>query len=587
MSETLQKPRPEPADLPRNSAEQRHTRLSTDIGVILNGSTDFLTSLGHVARLLTMRLADGCFIDYSEDDWTFRRAAVALANPECNGLVEDLTLRYSTEYSLPLGSGNVLRTGVPEIYPALNLDSLPGKRDAEFTRITQALGARSLIVAPIESRNRIVGAITLISTQPTRLLGANELAQLTELTPLIGLAIENEVLRHAAQRDRAHAESISLYKDEFLGMISHELRTPLQSIMGWTQLLRENKLNRSATNRALESLERNVKAQAQIINDLLDVSHIGTGQLKLDIKPTELRPVIQTALDNLTLSIKAKRLELNFVCPPHSQPTVVNGDSEWLQRVVWNLISNAIKFTPEGGRIDVELKHEDLSASIRICDTGKGIAAEFLPHIFERFRQKDSSVTRQYGGLGIGLTIVRHITEAHGGSIQAESSGENQGSCFTVRLPLTEQRPASGARISQRTDQQLFFAPTLNGLRVLVVEDEADTRDLIAMVLEQGGAKVTLSADAAEGFKQIRRGKHDVLVSDIGMPGEDGVSFIRRVRTLSPSQGGRIPALALTAFARAEDRIQALAAGYQMYIPKPVEPDELILSIGSLATRVV
>lgn len=577
---------PTPASL--NNPEHQ-LRLLGDVASVLNATADFDAALARIGRSLVPSLADWCLIDCTENDWTFRRARVIHADPSKAKLAEELIERFVTEASAPIGVGHVIRTGRPEVYPDLSdKTQMAGTRDPEHPRILKELGAHSLIIAPIECHGKTQGAITFVSTNPDRPLNQSHLPLISQLTPCIGLALENLQLRQVAQRERAHAEAISLYKDEFLGMISHELRTPLQAILGWTQLLRENKLNRQAAARALESLERNVKSQAQIINDLLDVSHIGTGRLKLDITPIELRPVIQAALDTLRLSVSAKRISLLFTSEPQT-PAVINGDAEWLQRVIWNLVSNAIKFTPEGGQISVDLKHDAVSAQIRVTDTGKGIAPEFLPHIFERFRQKDSSTTRSFGGLGIGLTIVRHVTEAHGGTIQAESRGENQGAAFTVRLPVSTQAPAGTTRISGRTtaDQPLFFPPTLGGIRVLVVEDETDTRELICMVLEQSGAKITQASNAAEALKIIKKGKQDVLVSDIGMPGEDGYTFIRHVRTLTADQGGRIPALALTAYARTEDRIKALVAGFQMHIPKPVEPDELVLAIGSLATRVV
>jgi CheY-like chemotaxis protein len=572
----------------RSDAEL-HLGILSDAAAILNANCDFDTALSRLGRSLVPTLADWCLIDCTENDWTFRRARVLHADPAKAQLAEELKERFVTEASAPIGVGHVIRTGRAEVYGDLSEKTpMAGTRDPEHPRILKELGAHSLIIAPIECHGKTQGAITFVSTNPDRPLKPCHLPHISQLSHCIGLALENAQLRQIAQRERAHAEAISLYKDEFLGMISHELRTPLQAILGWTQLLRENKLNRQAAGRALESLERNVKSQAQIINDLLDVSHIGTGRLKLEIQPIELRPVIQAALDTLKLSIQAKRISLLFTCEPQT-PAVINGDGEWVQRVIWNLVSNAIKFTPDGGQISVELKHDSVSAQIRVADTGKGIAPEFLPHIFERFRQKDSSTTRSFGGLGIGLTIVRHITEAHGGTIQAESRGENQGAAFTLRLPISTRRPSGGTRSSVRStpDQQLFFPPTLSGVRVLIVEDEGDTRDLISLVLEQAGAKITQAPNAAEAFKIVKKGKQDVLVSDIGMPGEDGYSFIRHVRTLTADQGGRIPALALTAYARTEDRIKALAAGFQMHIPKPVEPDELVLAISSLATRVV
>jgi PAS domain S-box-containing protein len=382
---------------------------------------------------------------------------------------------------------------------------------------------------------------------------------------------------------REEAEKASRAKEEFLAVISHELRTPLTPILTWSRLLRSGKLDQAATERALEAIERAARSQAQLIEDLLDVSRITSGKLRLDVRPIQLQPVVEAAIESVRPGAEAKGLRLEIVLDRNAG--VVSGDPERLQQVVWNLLSNAIKFTPGGGRIQVRLQRVNSHVEIAISDTGQGITPEFLPHVFERFRQADSSSTRTHGGLGLGLAIVRHLVELHGGRVRAESPGLGIGATFLVELPLAIlHQPLAPDRIHARAGEGVPFIgkPNLGGVRIIVVDDEPDTLDTLCAVLEQAGAEVRSAGSAREALVTLDQWHADILVCDIGMPQEDGYSLIRKVRALAPERGGYIPAVALTAYARVEDRLKVLSSGFQMHVPKPVEPAELVAIMAAM-----
>ncbi|HLM55495.1 MAG TPA: ATP-binding protein, partial [Pyrinomonadaceae bacterium] len=398
---------------------------------------------------------------------------------------------------------------------------------------------------------------------------------------------QREQMLEAERTARAEAERLGRMKDEFLATLSHELRTPLTSILGWSRMLQTSRFDEEATARALQTIERNAQAQTQLVDDLLDVSRIITGKLRLDVRSVDLSAVITAATDSVRPAAGAKGISLQTLLDPAAGP--ISGDPERLQQVVWNLLSNAVKFTPKGGRVQVRLERADSQVEITVADTGRGIAPGFLPHVFDRFRQADQATTRQHGGLGLGLAIVRQLVELHGGTVEVRSEGEGRGSTFTVSLPLlpvrVERAGGRPAHPASRSGGALDCPPSLQGLRVLVVEDEADTRDILLAVLTSCGAQATAAASAAEALRVLGRERYDVLVSDIGMPEEDGYTLIKRVRALAAEEGGSIPAVALTAYARAEDRMRALRSGFQIHVPKPVEPAELITVVANLAGR--
>jgi PAS domain S-box-containing protein len=398
---------------------------------------------------------------------------------------------------------------------------------------------------------------------------------------------EGRQLLENCQVAHAEVDAANTIKDEFLATLSHELRTRLTSILGWSQMLTDGKLDGVESKRALETIVRSARAQRRLIDDLLDISRIITGKLRLDVRPVELAPIIESVVEGVRPAAEARSIHLQTAIDPLTSS--ISGDPDRLQQIIWNLLTNAIKFTPKGGRVEIRLERIASHMEIIISDTGQGIAPEFLLHVFERFRQSDSSSTRRHGGLGLGLSIVRQLVEMHGGTVTAESPGEGAGTTFKVILPLLsvhqELSDVDMMRALTGSKTLTDWQPSLNDLRVLVVDDEPDARELIAVVLTRRGAEVISVGSAVEALAEMERQAFDVLVSDIGMPLMDGYALISKIRQLPKERGGRIPAAALTAYAGVEDRMRALSAGYQIHIPKPVEPAELTTVVANLAGR--
>jgi PAS domain S-box-containing protein len=410
-----------------------------------------------------------------------------------------------------------------------------------------------------------------------RVQGVNVVVQ--EITERKRLEQERERLLAEAEAAREAAETANRIKDEFLAVLSHELRSPLNPILGWSKLLQTGRLNASKTAEALKTIERNANLQSQLIEDLLDVSRILQGKFSLNMAPVRLETTIAAALETVRLAAKVKAIQIQISLEPEAFQ--VSGDAGRLQQIVWNLLSNAVKFTPKGGRVEVRLVRVDDHAQIMVIDTGKGISPDFLPYVFERFRQEDSATTRKFGGLGLGLAIVRQLVELHGGTVWAESAGEDQGATFTVRLPLLKAN-------KQTSNCDRSLPPTIKslplvGFKILVVDDEADSRDLIAFVLEQAGAEVIALSSAIEVLQFFQHTQADLLVSDIGMPDMDGYMLLRQVRML-PRQDKQIPAIALTAYAGEYDQKQAITAGFQQHMSKPIDPEKLVQAIAQALT---
>jgi signal transduction histidine kinase len=390
------------------------------------------------------------------------------------------------------------------------------------------------------------------------------------------------------QEARADAEQANRTKDEFLATLSHELRTPLSAILGWSHLVRTGKLDEPQMSRAFETIERNARSQSQLIDDLLDVSRIITGKLQIEPRPIDLCSVIEAASDAVRPAIEAKEIQFETVLD--EEACFVPGDANRLQQIFWNLFSNAIKFTPAEGNVRVEIKRVDSRVQVSVSDSGIGITSEFLPYIFDRFRQADGSTTRVHGGLGLGLSIVKHLVQLHEGDIEVESKGKDQGTTFTVNLPLA---PAESAETIEKAAPAesggnglpAGFSKALVGLRILVVDDEEDSRDLVTAILTRCGSKVKCCESTAEALKTFREWKPDLLVSDIGMPVEDGYALIKKLRKLRSKLAREIPAVALTAYATDDDRSRALSAGFQMHVAKPIEPEALVRSIAGAAGR--
>jgi PAS domain S-box-containing protein len=394
-------------------------------------------------------------------------------------------------------------------------------------------------------------------------------------------AEERKVLLDSERQARAEAERTNQLKDEFLATLSHELRTPLTAILGWAQVLRRGSRDAADLHRGLQTIERNARAQSQLIEDLLDMSSITSGKVRLEMQPLAPGALAAAAIESVRPAADAKQItiERDF----QHTPGMVSGDANRLQQILWNLLSNAIKFTPRGGAVKVSVQRDGDQVAITVRDSGIGIAQSFLQHVFERFRQADATTTRQHGGLGLGLAIVKHLVEQHGGTIDVTSGGEGQGACFTLRLPADHQTLAAPTAPATPAvpPKAHAAAQDLSGVRVLVVDDEDDARELIKRILSDCNADVLTAATAAEALQLLQHERPDLLVSDLGMPGMDGYGLLDRIRALGPSRGGDLPAIALTAFAQAEDRGKALSSGFLAHLTKPVEPDELIAKVAA------
>jgi PAS domain S-box-containing protein len=415
-----------------------------------------------------------------------------------------------------------------------------------------------------------------------KIIGASKIAR--DITDRIRAEKEHTRLLARERTAREHAEAASRAKDEFVAMISHEIRSPLNAILGWAQILRQGTLDSTAQENAIESIERNARAQAQLVSDLLDISRVITGKLRIDARPVDITSSLDAALESIRPAAEAKAIKIEVQHESH--PTLITGDADRLQQVFWNLLSNAVKFTPRRGRVSVKIARLNSHLGIAVSDSGAGIGEDFLPFIFERFTQADTTSARKHAGLGLGLAIVRHLVELHGGTVTAESDGEGKGATFRITLPVR----AIHERDADLKDRDLVPINAiadrivLDQLRVLVVDDEVEARELLKMMLGAHGAEVQVASSAAEALALIDEWQPAIIVSDIGMPVQDGYAFIKNVRGLE-SDRRNVPAIALTAYARLEDRMRALAAGFQMHVPKPVEATELVMVIASLAKR--
>jgi len=563
-------------------AAEHRAQLLAEASTLLASSLDYETTLAQVAKLAVPGLADWCAVDMLGDNNSIKRLAVAHSDPAKVEWANELQRRYPPDPNDEHGVPAVLRTGQSELYNDIPDEMLvAGARDEEQLRIMREIGFTSAMVVPLSIHSRTFGAITFVTAESKRHYDASDLSFAEYLGKRAAIAIENARLYRDAQ------ESNRL-KDEFLATVSHELRTPLTAVLGWAHMLRAKQLNERNTTHALETIERNARSQAQLIDDLLDVSRIITGKLRLDVRQVYPASFIESAIEAVRPAADAKSIRIQKVMD--TGIVSVAGDPSRLQQVVWNLLSNAIKFTPRGGRVQVRLERVNSHVEIVVADNGVGIKPEFLPHVFDRFRQADMSTTRHHGGLGLGLSIVRHLVELHGGMVEADSAGEGRGATFVVKLPVVsvyhkegrEERVHPAARETLPT----YECPDrLDGLKVLVVDDEQDTRELLKIGLGHCGALVTVVGSTQEALSAMEKEIPDLLISDIGMPEEDGYDLIRRVRALPSDSGGRISAIALTAYARTEDRMRALRAGYQMHVPKPVELAELVAVAASLTQR--
>lgn len=562
-------------DVTEKRREEDRRRFLSDASTLLASSLEYVPTLTSVARLAVPAMADWCAVDIVERGGRVARLAVAHVDPAKVRFAEELEARYPSDPSSPHGVHAVLRTGksvlMEEIPHSLLSESAV---DDEHLRLILELGLKSAMIVPLVARGRTLGAITFVAAESNRRFGPLDLSFAEELALAAALAVDNASLYlEAQQANRA--------KDEFLATISHELRTPLNAMLGWATLLQSPAMPEEKRAQGLATIERNAKAQSQLIEDLLDVSRIISGNLRLELASVNLVAIVETAAEAIRPAALAKGVRLEVILDPSAG--AATGDAARLQQILWNLLSNGVKFTQKGGTVSVRLERVDSQVEVQVIDTGIGIEPEFLPYVFERFKQANPTTTRTHGGLGLGLAIVRHLVELHGGTVRVESAGAKRGSAFKVRLPLAAVKhltalEADAASAAPGAEE----APSLAGLRVLVVDDEEDARTLLAEVLRSHDAEVVTASSADDALRQIQASPPDVLVSDIGMPGEDGYSLIRRVRALT---GRMIPAAALTAFARREDRTRAMMAGFQAHVAKPIEPGELVIVVASLAGR--
>ena len=567
------------------SAERRATLLS-ESSAALSASLDSATTLRTVSRLVVPGFADWCIVDLVTRETTLERVAVSGAGPDTEALLSELQ-RYAPAWSSPQPSAQAVRSRTAIVMPEVTDETLVATaRDAKHLAIMRRLRPQSAIAVPMVVRQRIIGAMTLVRTTAGRPYDTADIAMAEELARRAALAVDNATLYREADQARAQAEGANRAKDEFLAVLSHELRTPMNAVYGWARMLQMGQIDAGTTPRALDAIVRNAHVQLQLIDDLLDVSRIISGKMRLDIRSVDIHRVLEAALDAVRPAADAKGLKLHALLDPSAGP--VSGDPDRLQQVVWNLLMNAVKFTPRDGRIQLALQRVNSHLEIVVSDTGAGIRSELLPVIFDRFTQGESGSTRTQGGLGIGLALVRHLVELHGGSVTAHSAGEGKGATFTVKLPLVVALvPSKDERAHPTAGQPVpaYHGPSLRGLRILVVDDDPDALDLIATILRRAEAEPMLCSSPPEALAALRSWKPHVLVSDIEMPGEDGYSLIRKVRELAGPDGGQIPAVALTAYGRPEDRVRSLSAGYSMHVAKPVDPVELGVVVANLAGR--
>lgn len=561
----------------RDVTERRQLEERTDFlaraGTALTSSLDFVSIVDTLAQLPVPFLADVCIVDLLEHG-TLRLASVAAQTPEIQALVHAVRAEFPVR---PHGDHPVARAlrGGPSLFETVPPSLLRGlARSADHARLMKQIGPVSLIILPLVARGQTLGAMSLVTTISGRHYTDADLTLARELSHRAAVALDNARL----YRD---LEESSRLKDEFLGIVSHELRTPLNAVLGWAQVLRRSPHDDEQVRRAVEAIERNARAQAQLVEDLLDTSRVISGKIRLELTRLDLASFVDNAVESFAPLAKARGIDLATATGGAAGDVLA--DSARLGQVLGNLLSNAVKFTPAGGSIRVSMVKASPMAEIRVADSGAGITPEFLPFVFDRFRQADSTTTRAHGGLGLGLAIAQHLVELHGGTIRAESAGENKGATFVVQLPVV---PRASTVSSQRNDLILHSERLLSGLRVLIVDDSKDALDMLALLIAGAGAEVETaeSVDAAERSLDAQR--PDLLIADIAMPRADGHELIQRIRERERESGApRLYAIALTAYAREEDRLRSLGAGFDLHLTKPIDPSAVIDVLRGFASR--
>jgi len=566
--------------------EQQRSREQSDFlaraGAILASSLDPGETLKRVADLAVPRIADWCAVDVLDDKGAIQRVAVAHVDPAKRQFARLLQERYPQDPRSPYGVHQVLRTGKPLFMPEIPDEVLARAAvDAEHLRILRELGLVSYMCLPLTAHERVRGVLTFVSAESGR--------HYTEADVRFGESVAaRAALAMATAEAYEEARRANRLKDEFLATLSHELRTPLNAIVGYARMLRTGALPAERTASAIEAVDRNATLLTQIVEDVLDVSRIISGKIRLDVQRVDLPRVVDEAVTTIQPAAQAKRIRIQVIVDPRAAP--VSGDPDRLQQAVWNLLANAVKFTSADGRVQVRLERINSHVEIAVSDTGRGIAPEFLPHVFERFRQADSGFAREHGGLGLGLAIARSIVELHGGTIHAASEGEGTGATFRIRLPvmiLHAEPFTEPVRVHPHAERDVaeHTLARLQNVRILAVDDEEDSLELLRAILEATGATVTTAVSAAEALAAMTHEVPDVLLADIGMPHMDGFEMIRQIRQSPHARLREVPAAALTAYARSEDRTRSLRSGFQMHLAKPIDPRELVAAIASLVRR--
>jgi PAS domain S-box-containing protein len=574
-------------DITERKRAERALDLLARAGAELVAALDATARSEIVTRISVPSLADAAGVYLCDREETFELAAGSHDEATAAGVLRDLAIGIRALLRAGGGARGDASAAclVPDVAEARRgvTGEGPAERDVAALERLCAAGVRSCILAPLAVQGRLFGYLALATAGSGRRYDAADVALAEELGRRAAVAIDNARLFEMMQQERARVEEANHAKDEFLAVVSHELRAPLTAILGWANLLTEGGLSAAEHERAVQTIERNARSQAQLVADLLDVGSIVSGKLRLNLGPVAPAAIVEAAIDTIRLTAEGKGVRLRIAIDDDTG--AIRGDPERLQQIVGNLLTNAVKFTPEGGLVEVVVRRAGGHVEIAVSDTGRGIAPEFLPHVFKRFRQAEGGITRHHGGLGLGLTITRHLVELHGGTVEASSPGDGLGATFVVRLPVRAVPAGKTTGAESVTPATLPCPPELEGLRVLVVDDEADVCAFMRAVLTTCKARVVTATSAAEAIEEIRKELPDVLVSDVGMPGESGYDLLRKLRRLPPEQGGRIPAIALTGYARMEDRTRALMMGFDMHIPKPIEPSELVIAIARLAAR--
>jgi signal transduction histidine kinase/ActR/RegA family two-component response regulator len=569
----------------QQTARRLELEFLSEAAALLGSSLDYRSTLGRLTRLLVPRFADYCVVNLRGA--LPEQIALAHAVPERVPLLREVLSGFDPTIGPP-SHAHVLRTG-QAILVDRRPPGFPENCEAPASSIAalRQLDPTSWIIVPLKVQGDALGTISVVRCGTRSPFGHTDLLLFSELARTAASAIDNAQLYDLSKRERARAEAATRAKDEFVAMVSHELRTPLNVITGWVRLLRAGGLPEATQEKALEVVERNATAQSQLVGDLLDISRVMTGRIRLEPAQVDVGNLINLVLEDARVALDAKRIELSAVLP--DDPAIMHGDAERLKQIVWNLLLNAIKFTPKNGRIAVELRHVDSDLELRVRDSGIGIDPQFLPHVFDAFRQSDSKTTRTHGGLGVGLSIAKHLVELHGGSIAGHSEGTGKGAEFVVRLPISAiiSTTLGVAKVPATMPERkaLERPQVLTGLSVLIVDDEEDARDLLRIVVESCDARAHVAADVARALAILDSEDVDVIVSDIGMPVQDGYDLIRAVRALPNPRKAALPAIALTAFARGEDRTRALLAGFNAYMSKPVELGELLVALADLVTH--